>query len=255
MDRVGPGVDWRDAAAYAPLLGADRSILAWEWLRRDPAYRDAASASKNGEVGPGPNLPADWGLHAFEPPDRTAPAARPLWIADLHPPVLTAAAEPPVRAADAFDISRLRPLVTIVDAGSGREHLLITDGLRAIRLDVVAGSVHAAPVQLRFLIAGLEAAERPLLTLRRLLALCRGGRFSPALHPPDTRTGRFVLMLRAHDALADGATQREIAATLLSVEAAAERWRVSAPTLRARAQRLVRAARFMAAGGYRSLLA
>lgn len=255
MDRAGPGVDWRDAAHYAPLLGVDRSILAWEWLRRDPAYREAAHASMIGQAGTGPNLPADWGLHAFEPPARAAPAARPLWIAEVHPPVLAAAAEPPVRAADAFDISRLRPLVTIIDAGSGREHLLITDGLRALRLDVVAGSVREGPVQLRFLIAGLEAAERPLLTLRRLLALCRGGRFSPALHPPDSRARRLILMLRAHDGLADGAMQREIAATLLSAEAATERWRVSAPTLRARAQRLVRAARLMAAGGYRSLLA
>lgn len=255
MDRAGPGVDWRDAAAYAPLLGVDRSILAWEWLRRDPAYREAAHAGMNGQAGAGPNLPANWGLHAFEPPDRAAPAARPLWLTDVHPSVLAAAAEPPVLAADTFDISSLGPLVTIADAGSGREHLLISDGLRAIRIDIVAGSVREGPVQLRFLIAGLEAAERPLLTLRRLLALCRGGRFSPALHPPDTRAGRFILMLRAHDALADGATQREIAATLLSAEAATERWRVSAPTLRARAQRLVRAARFMAAGGYFSLLA
>ena len=61
-------------------------------------------------------------------------------------------------------------------------------------------------------------------------------------------------MLRASDALAAGAAQREIAAVLLNAEAEVERWRVIAPTLRARAQRLVRAARRMAAGGYRSLL-
>lgn len=254
MEWAGPGVDWRNAAAYAPLLAADRSILAWEWLRRDPAYREAAVAGLFGEAGAVFKLPAKWGLHAFEPPGRAAPAARPLWMADVHPPVLTAAAEPPVLAADSFNLARLGPLVSTVDVASGPEHLLISDGLRAIRIDVVAGSVREGPVQLRFLIAGLKSAERPLLTLRRLLALCRSARFSPALHPPDRRAGRFVLMLRARDALAGGATQREIAATLLSAEATTERWRVSAPTLRARAQRLVRAARSMAAGGYRSLL-
>jgi hypothetical protein len=36
VEAKGPsGFDWRDAAAYAPLLEADRSLFAWEWLRRD----------------------------------------------------------------------------------------------------------------------------------------------------------------------------------------------------------------------------
>lgn len=61
-------------------------------------------------------------------------------------------------------------------------------------------------------------------------------------------------MLRAHDAMASGATQREIAAKLLSVEAEEARWRVSVPTVRSRVQRLVRNTRAMAAGGYLSLL-
>ncbi len=247
-------MDWRDAAAYAPLLAADRSILAWEWLRRDPAYREAAGGGAARRSGVASSQPADWGLHVFEPPDRAAPAARPLWVADVYPPVLAAAAEPPLLAADAFDISRLGSLVSIVDDGTGREHLLISDGLRAIRIDIVAGSVREGPVQLRFLIAGQESAERPLLTLRRLLVLCRSGWFSPALHPPDTRAGRFVLMLRAHDALADGATQREIASLLLSRTAGEARWRSRAPSLRSQVQRLVRAARHMAAGEYVGLL-
>lgn len=242
-------MDWRNAAAYAPLLRADRSILAWEWLRRDPVYREAADA------GAVRNRPADWGLHAFEPPDRAAPNARPLWRAEVHPPVLPAVAGPPVGAADAFDFARLGPLATIGSDADGREHLLISDGLRAIRVDVEAGTLRRGPVRLLYLIAGIDSAERPLLTLRRFLALCRTGRFSPTLHPAEARAGRFILMLRAADALAEGATQREIAATLLSGDAAADRWRVSAPTVRARAQRLVRSARRLAGGGYRSLLA
>ena len=62
-------------------------------------------------------------------------------------------------------------------------------------------------------------------------------------------------MLRAYDAIRSGVTQREIASALLSKEAEEGRWRVQAPTLRSRAQRLVKAARFMAEGGYSSLLA
>jgi hypothetical protein len=145
-------------------------------------------------------------------------------------------------------------LVTIVRAGTGHEHLLLSDGFRAIRIDVLAGSLAKGPVRLRYLLAGLASVERPLLTLRRLLAICRTGRFSPSLHPVEARTRRFVLMLRANDALASGATQREIAAELLSVEAWEDRWRVGAPTLRTQVQRLARSARVMASGGYVSLL-
>jgi hypothetical protein len=61
-------------------------------------------------------------------------------------------------------------------------------------------------------------------------------------------------MLRAYDGIVAGAAQREIAALLLSSEAGRERWRVEAPTVRLRVQRLVRSARAMAAGGYLSLL-
>jgi hypothetical protein len=62
-------------------------------------------------------------------------------------------------------------------------------------------------------------------------------------------------LLRAHDALAAGASQREIAACLFDELAAQRRWRVNAPHLRSRVQRLVRAARQAACGAYLGLLA
>lgn len=248
--------DWRAAAAYAPLLAADRSILAWEWLRRDPGYFEAAARA----LGQGSGAPLDsrcdagkWGLHAFEPADLAAPAARPVWRSGVHPYVLEADALPTGDARNLFELARLAGISTIV--GDGRqEHLLFSDGLRAIRIDLLSGSVRRGPVRLQYRIAGLAGAERPLLTLRRLLALWRTGRFSAQLHPVEARAARFVLMLRAHDALAAGATQREIAAELLSAEAGEPRWRVRAPTVRSRVQRLVRNARAMAAGGYLALL-
>ena len=250
--------DWRDAEAYALLLEADRSIFGWEWLRRDPSYREAAERALEAARGrrlPGkPEGPQHWGLHAFEPPHLTVPDARPVWRADIHPYVLKVHADRPLEGADSFELPRLRVSSTMVTSPDRQEHLLISDGLRTIRFDVLAGSLKGGPVQLRYLLAGFASAERPLLTLRRLLALRRTGRFSEALHPAQPRARRFVLMLRAHDAMATGATQREIAAKLLSAEAEEARWRVSAPTVRSRVQRLVRNARAMAAGGYVSLL-
>jgi hypothetical protein len=57
--------DWRDKAAYDVIPALGRDALAWEVLRRDPAYRRFAAASalaaETSAVAPGA---ADaWGLH------------------------------------------------------------------------------------------------------------------------------------------------------------------------------------------------
>lgn len=116
------------------------------------------------------------------------------------------------------------------------------------------GNLLGGPVGLEYSIAGLGSAGPPLLTLRRFLALCSTGRFSRMLHPLEPRARRWVLMLRAWDALQGGAGQREIAEVLLSRSAGEPRWRVREPSVRLQAQRLVRSARAMGAGGYRHLL-
>ena len=246
---------WKDAAAYAPLLAADRSIFAWEWLRRDPGYRAAALAALEGATADGEApRPEHWGLHAFEDPELAAPSARPVWRSDIHPLVLPVLAAGSGGPPDMLDLARLGPIVTLVTARAGREHLLLSDGLRAIRIDVLTGTLLEGPVRLRYLIAGLASAEAPLLTLRRLLALGRTGRFSRSLHPRETRARRWVLALRASDALDAGADQREMASVLLSRTAGEPRWRSNASSVRSQVQRLVRGARRMAAGGYLDLL-
>jgi len=252
----GQAADWRDAAAYAPLLAADRSIFAWEWLRRDPGYRIAAERAiqRGGQADEQPVPPERWALHAFEPPDLPASLARPLWCANFHSYVLKIDADRPGAATDAFDLEPFRSICRIVMAPDAREHLLISDGLRAIRLDVLTGTLAGGPAQLRYSLGGFASAERPLLTLRRLLALWRIGQFASSLHPREARAKRWLLMLRAHDALATGADQREIAAELLSREAGELRWRSRCPSVRLQVQRLVRGARLMAAGGYFELL-
>ena len=249
--------DWRDAAAYEPLLAADRSLFAWEWLRRNQCYRAAAERALEADGSSDPTetaaTPGRWGLHAFEPPDLAAPEARPLWRAEVHPYVLGVEAGPP-NGEDAFDLARFGAISTFATAPDGREHLLICDGFRALRMDVLAGTIADGPAELRYRLAGMVSAERPVLTLRRLLALCRAGRFSRSLHAHEVRAKRWLLMLRAHDSLTAGANQRQIAAELLGGCAARERWRMETPSLRSQVQRLVFGARQMALGGFWELL-
>ncbi len=256
----GQPANWEDAQAYVPLLEADRSIFAWEWLRRVPGYRAAAARSGAGRQDVSRTAivaderAARWGLHAFEQPERAGSDARPIWRREIHPSVLAARAVDEGDPEDRFDLARLRDCATVVRSRSGAEHVLLSERGQRLRLDIVSGTVCDGPVLLRFDLSGMRSLVRPLVTLRQLVALWRAGRFSRALHPPDVRAARWILLLRTHDALTAGADQRRIAECLLDRDAAGRRWRVQAPALRSRVQRLVREARRMAGGGYLTLL-
>lgn len=251
--------DWKDANAYRPLLQLERAGFAWEWLRRQEDYREAALQC----LGLARRLPlglrveelaaANWGLHCFEDPDLAAPAARPIWRADHYRFVLQARSIPCRVNEDALALDRLAPVSTIASAPGG-ERLLLSDGFRSIRLDVRGPGLRREPVTLAYDLQGVAAAETPLLVLRRLIALVRSGDFSRSLHPPERRAQRHILLLRTLDALAAGASQREIGIDLISSAAAQKRWRVHSPTVRSQAQRLVKGARRMAEGAFWELL-
>lgn len=244
------GLDWRDAAAYALLLDADRSLFAWEWLRRDARYIEAAAEEG---LGTGRSAAA-FGLVDFEPPQLSVPP-RPAAL-DLGCPSLCPARDPRrgrAGAGDAFELGRFGAIATLIER-RGTEHLLLCDGLRTVRLDAPAGTFGNGAVCLRYKLEGIGAAERSLLTLRRLLALCRSGGFSRSLHPREACARRWILMLRACDGPAAGADQREIAEERFSRIAREPRWRSREPSVRSLTQRLVRSARAFSMGGYRGLL-
>jgi hypothetical protein len=247
--------DWRNAQGYAGLLDVERSGFAWEWLRRRDDYRRFALQ------GPGFRSSGErescaalhFGLHSFEDPALPAPLARPFWRAKCHALVLEAAAEAAADNADAFLLERFGELAKLV-RGEGGQHLLLSDGSRSIRLDVRGVPLESGPVRLVYEIAGFACAAPAVLALRRLIHLASTGRFSRVLHPPEPRARRFILMLRAFDALQAGAGQREIAAQLLGTAARQARWRTEASSIRSQAQRLVHAARRMSSESYLKLL-
>lgn len=206
--------------------------------------------------GQGAAIPPSGSSTFAEAPDRPAPEARLIWHADLDPGTLKVVAEPAADDdADALFLEPLAPWLTIaVDAG-GREHAVLSDGWHHIRLDVEAGSLLASrAVVLHYEIAGIARAEPKVLPLRRFLALARHRRFMATLFPPEPRIGRLIDMLRVHDALADGASQREIAEALFGRERTGNGWRGASDSLRSRVRRLIADARAMAAGGFWGLM-
>lgn len=165
-----------------------------------------------------------------------------------------------VRPADAADpdsllLERLAPWLTSIIGADGCEHAVLSDGWHHIRLDVAEGRLSGQlAVHLDYALHGIASARSHLLPLRRFLALCQHRRFGPSLYPPEPQTIRWLGMLRVHDALADGASHREIATALFGEARVAEDWGAASDSLRSRVRRLVRDARAMAAGGYRNLM-
>lgn len=156
---------------------------------------------------------------------------------------------------DRFDAARLRRYLVAIRDPHGVEHTVLSDGRHRIRIDLVGGSLaSSAPITLRYHLAGFAAAEPKATALLRLLDLHRRGRFRPRLFPSERRIERWVALLRVKDALDAGAGQREIAEVFYGSSRVAAEWRGNSDSLRSRIRRLVREARDMASGGWRSLL-
>ncbi|WP_067736038.1 DUF2285 domain-containing protein [Novosphingobium naphthalenivorans] len=195
------------------------------------------------------------GFTFAEDPAKAAPDARLIWRADLDPGTLAVTAVPAeARDPDAIDPATLAPWLTLVTGTDGREHAVLSDGLRHIRLDVVSGTLGDGPVILGYCLSGTVSAAPKILPLRRLIALAGERRFLSSLFPADPRVARWIEALRVHDALTEGASQREIAQVLYGAERVASDWHDGSDFLRSRVRRLAAEARRLAKGGYRFLM-
>ncbi len=179
-----------------------------------------------------------------------------LWLAELDPTTLSVTASPSNASdPDHVDLAMLKPWLTLVTDIAGHEHAVLSDGRHHLRIDVDGGSLgEGGPVVLHYHIRGLASAEPKLLTLRRLIDLCRNRRFAAHLFPADPRIDRWLLALRVGDALRAGASHREIAIELYGADRVGRGWQGNAESLRLRVRRLARDARSMTAGGYRALM-
>lgn len=149
----------------------------------------------------------------------------------------------------------IAPWLAIATDPVGREHAVLSDGWHHIRLDIEEGRLAGQEaVLLHYRMHGLASAEARWLPLRRFLDLCRHRRFARSLFPRDARIDRGIEVLRVHDAIGQGASQREIGAALFGDERVRRDWSVGSDSLRSRVRRLVRDAHSMARGGYRQLM-
>lgn len=258
-----PGIPHRplaDGDVYQPLHGVARADLAWEWLRRDPDYRrlvpGLVQETPDGRViARAPDwCVARWGCLCISDPERLAMPPM-LWSIDVQPSVLCVEARH--REQDdlsAFDLRRWRQHSTLVVGPAEREHLLLSGYGQRLRLDVVAGTVREGAVDLRYLFTPDSDTEPAITTLRRFLCMLRTGNV-PAL-PTDRglATRRSIDAVRVHDALATGASIRDIAILLFGADRVRSEWHAPGEALKSQCRRLIAHARHMADGGYKALL-
>ena len=191
-----------------------------------------------------------------ENPLRDAPSARIVWHASLDPGILTVDAEPAdPDHPDSLSVERLAPWLTLVAGRDGTEHVVLSNGLRRIRLDVLSGSLDGqAAVLLNFRISGMMGARQKVAPLRQLVSVHRHRRFGNSVFPAEPRMKRWLTVLRVHDAIASGASHQDIGLAFYGRERVATGWDTGSDSLRSRIRRFASEASRMAAGGWRKLM-
>lgn len=244
MVRAGaPRAAWRRGADYAYLLGAERAMFAWEWLRRSPSYRESWAQSRRSSPDNQLLTAHQFGLVVLVPPTLTGPEARPIWHAAQDAHVLSAlVAREQISARDLLDVRALPGGIDIAFDEEDAEHWRIELAGRVVRIDVRGGTLLGGPTLLRYELSGL-ASVRPKLQPLGMLVRAALGDPTRAAAPREARAARWITELRTADALADGASQQDIARALFGSSINTERWRAEGESFRLRVQRLVRIAR------------
>jgi hypothetical protein len=153
-----------------------------------------------------------------------------------------------------FDLAHVGCFSAVLRGSDPLEHVLLTDGLRRVRLDIRGGTLTRGPVLLRFAFEGLRTIQPPLLTLRRLIAFDRFGVMPLRLFGAERRAERWIAALRADDAHRAGGSQRDIAEALFGPERVREDWVGPSDYLRSQVRRLLGFGARMRGGGWRELL-
>lgn len=242
------GAAWHPVAAYLYVLHLDGPSLAWEYLRRNPEYRQDWHRRRSQQA-------RHWGLRLLEDPDLDARDAQPDWFPDppgvvhVYPDIDPPHDAPPFRLWDLPGEKRL--------LHDGRRLLLShrVDGRTrclALSPELEDGMAHVYAVRgSRQMLTRWRNAEIAFAMLderqtqRHGIAITGG------------RPGRTALLhlrtLQALDGVQAGASQRQIATVLYGAEAVASRWH-SDGQLRAHVRRLIARGRRLMQGGYRRLL-
>ncbi|WP_448659181.1 DNA -binding domain-containing protein [Sphingomonas sp. CJ99] len=246
-------------AAADPLALADAgpADLAWEWLRRNPAYRAEASrwlglAQPVTDLPTAPlNLIEALGCLTLPDPCLGWQDASILWSSELDSTVLPLAALPMSASIGlGFDLAAW-PGRAAISRGPDAEHVRLDDDAGTIRMDLVTGTLLGGPVRLVLDPAALRTAAPIAGPLGRLLGTNCIPIPSTSVRLTRQQHRRQVQALQVHDARALGASIRDIGILLFGEDRVQADW--ASEALKSNCRRLIALAKAMATGGHRAL--
>ena len=240
-----PTMDWRDSDSYLWVMALPRRALAWEFVRRSPAYREAYNSNAVHERG------SPWPMVRLEDPSLDARQAVPAWTGSVCDEILPlrTGAEPQDAIRAAIDVDRLRCQMTTIEEDCSTTHVVFADRGRqlhlAVEVDPKAGAALMTPA-----LAPMPLTVKRTLALRRLSDLAEHGELREHLYPAESRAPRFARILQALDGALAGARHRDIAVSLFGERRVVQDWASPDNHLRDHVRRAVAQGRTMMAEGF-----
>lgn len=253
--------DWRNAGAYSYTEKLTRAGWAWEFLRRNPAFRedfsrliDSTRARKSKRLGMHEMRALNpWGIAWCDPPNVSALEAIVFWhprvcshVLDLQVSHLTTKGESDTALRDTLaQALRLQ--------SPGCRHLLLCDGLFRLQLRLRGHFRRNGRlvIPISFPKAALQSRLQLLSCFHDFL---HTGRLAAKYFPRHPRRLRFLLVLRALDGENATASHREIAVALFGVERVQSSWNDPRGHMRDNVRRALKRGRALMKGGYIRLL-
>jgi len=261
--------DWTNSEGYDYTDKLSLREFAWEFLRRNVDFRKNWSTARleygiAGYDGPTTFLVSQhtipslekWGCLYASSPAQDALSSVVFWLPDLCTAVLrlTAFGLDVDVAATPFILRTIKCASTLLEMPQGPQHLLFTEGGRALQL-VIEGQDVMRPTRLMMdSVHEGDLASAQLQSLQCFNDLRLTGRFFLSKVQRDPLSPRFRLVLRALDGHLSGASNQEIAKVIFSDDYSDEKWNSPDYALRDRVRKALGRGLFLMRQGYRKLL-
>jgi hypothetical protein len=260
-----------DLDEYAYTCRLSRSRWAWEFLRRNGEFRQAALRADPSQIS---EKPACHGVRLLRPqsdqieaeqfgliffPDIHANGhdADAFWIPSLYARALTVQVTPRHRSErdDIFDQTIANCSVTHLTDRVGREYLLLRGNGHVLQVACSGLSLLSVePVRMKLIIDNVSNLDDTLKVIGKAQRIL--GKDDPADGSDWTRTSlawrNALIALDAHDA---GLTYLETAAIIYGADRANEAWQSASRAMKDEMRRALARGRELRDGGYRDLLA
>jgi hypothetical protein len=257
--------DWQQS--YTPLHVLPALAWSWEFLRRNPTFRDRWSQAQPAWEDAGrvhgirviriapPRPPEPSPCLWSSSPEASAFDAAVAWNADHVPAVLKAVAVPPRCAFGAaiLDLESFEVEKTLILDGD-KQSLVLRHGARSLQLDIRGTPMTEIGALLvdTVLVSGDPTAQlRAFACLRDLRAT---GELLAGHFPPMRRAQRLAAVLQALDGYLAGASHREIAAAILGRDRVDRDWNDPNQQLRDYVRRAISSGIALMERGYQNFL-